>query len=221
MVLSFLIFTSCSPSQSPLVCSALPEEATDIAANPMAEFYLPESFGKASSICNYTGIPKCYPVISEIERDWYPKFWKAADEPSLFGISKAGSSSNTSSLRFTWLRTFQAPVIVRVETANGQTQLVAKELSGQGGYEPGTISREMQRELTPEEIGKLQKFKSKMAGLMATECESGLDGSQWIIERTDGQGYQFVNRWSPKQGAVSDLGHFLLRLTGWQFEEIY
>ena len=214
-------FGSCTPSATPLSCSALPKETTDISANPVAKAYFPESFGTPSSVCNYTGTPACYPVISEIERDWYPKFWKAADEPSLHAPSKANSSANARSLRFTWLRTFHAPVLVRVETANGKTQLIAKELSGQGGYEPGKIAREIQRELTPIEIGKLQKFASQTSGMAATECDSGLDGSQWIIESVDSQGYHFINRWSPESGPVKGLGEYLIELTGRQFDEVY
>ena len=43
------------------------------------------------------------------------------------------------SYRFLWLRTFHKPIAVRVWSADSRYYLVVKELSGQGGYEPGRI----------------------------------------------------------------------------------
>lgn len=47
------------------------------------------------------------------------------------------------------------------------------------------------------------------------------DGSQWIVEGIDRNGYHYVNRSSPEDGPVRAFGDFALLLTGWTFEERY
>ena len=176
----------------------------------------PPSFLNANSACG--GQDK---IVDEIEADWYPKHWRAAEEPSLYLASRA---SKARSLRFTWLRTFENPVIVRIDAvSSGRMRLTAKQLSGAGGYEPGQVARTIIRDLTPDEQAKLESLlaQTRVFKLPSRVCYSGLDGAQWIVEATGPAGYEYVNRWSPKRGPVYDLGLALLGLTGWQFERAY
>ena len=178
--------------------------------------YFPPSFLSANSACG--GQDK---IVDEIEADWYPKHWRAAEEPSLYLASRA---SKARSLRFTWLRTFENPVIVRIdELPSGKMRLTAKQLSGAGGYEPGEVARKIVRDLTAEEQAKLVATlaQTRVFELPSRVCDGGLDGTQWIVEATGPSGYQYVNRWSPERGPVYDLGLALLGLTGWQFERAY
>ena len=118
---------------------------------------------------------------------------------------------------------FHHPVIVRIERSGQEAQLVAKQLSGAGGYEPGIVEREATRPLSAIEIAKLDAILSatKVLEQRATDCNGGLDGSRWIVEGVDRNGYHFVNRWSPQEGPVREFGDFALALSGRTFEEPY
>src|SRR5207253_2179117 len=84
------------------------------------------SFGTSADFRREAG-----PVIPDFEADWYALHWRAAHERSLYEASTKPETRSTRTLRFTWLRTFHAPVIVRVdEVASGQIRLTAKELDG-------------------------------------------------------------------------------------------
>ena len=48
----------------------------------------------------------------------------------------------------------------------------------------------------------------------------GFDGSEWLFEMVDQDGYRLVKRWSPDDGAAYDLGQVLIELSGWS-EETY
>ena len=204
-------------------CVALPGHHVAIAPSKAGKQYFPKAFGKPAQVCNFKGYPECFATINKVENDWYPHHWDAADEPSLYERSLAPATAGKSAVRFTWLPTFHHPVIVRVERSGQDARLIAKQLSGEGGYEPGKVEREVTRQLSVAEIAKFDAILSstKVLEQRATECDSGLDGSQWIVEGIDRDGYHYVNRWSPKEGPVRELGDFALLLSGWTFEERY
>lgn len=198
-------------------CAMLPGEVIAIKPSKAGTNYFPKSFGKPAQVCEHKGYPECFATIDPVENDWYPRHWDAADEPSLSERTMTPISAETSTLRFTWLPTFDHPVIVRIERSGNNARLVAKKLSGQGGFEPGTIDRGVDRPLSSLELAKLDLIlsKTKVLELRATNCDGGTDGSQWIVEGIDRKGYIFVNRFSPDAGPVRAFGDFALDLTGW------
>ncbi len=203
-------------------CIALPGEKTKMTPAASGKQYFPASFGEPAQVCNFKGYPECFATISQIENEWYPEHWDAADEPSLYQRtpSKTGSKST---LRFSWFPSFDHPVIVRIERSGQSAELIAKQLSGQGGYGSGKVERKLQRSLSDTEIAKLDALltRTRVLDQRATACDLGVDGSQWIVEAADRTGYHFVNRWSPQSGPVYEFGDFALALTGWTFEERY
>lgn len=209
-------------TEQPLACKILPSDRTEIKPAPSGKLYFPASFGDSAVDCSHVGF-KCLPLINEIELDWYAKHWDAANEPSMFELSRTLAKSQRESIRFTWLRTFHAPVMVRIERTGDAAAIVAKQLSGQGGYDPGIVERTLSRSLTPDELARLNAMLKETAVFSETPklCNLGLDGSQWIVERASADGYKFVNRWSPESGSVRVFGDFALGLTGWKFEERY
>jgi hypothetical protein len=225
LVIAFLVI-GCGSSNDPLPaidrrCAVLPGDDVAIKPSGAGRNYFPNSFGKPAQVCNFKGYPECFATVSKVENDWYPRHWEAADEPSLNERSNSPAAAETSTLRFTWLPSFQHPVIVRIERTGNEARLVAKQLSGQGGYEPGTIEREVRRPLSAAEVAKLDVILSttKVLEQRPTECDSGLDGSQWIVEGVNRDGYLFVNRWSPEKGPVREFGEFALLLTGWTIDD--
>lgn len=163
------------------------------------------------------------PIVSAFENKWFSSHLLAAKEPSLFQASR-NSRASYDAIRFTWLRSFDPPVIVRIEGINSASaRLIAKQLSGAGGYDPGTISKHTERQLTREEIRRMRELlmRTRLTSLPAKDCALGTDGSEWLIEVADRSGYHFINRWSPERGEVREFGIAVLKLTGWQFKKVY
>jgi hypothetical protein len=175
--------------------------------------YFPSSFA-AKAACGL-------PTVSDFEAKWYGSAWRAAHEGPLYASSTPGPIAT---YRFTWLRSFHHPIIVRVdESPSGERMLTAKELSGEGGYAMGAVDRQLVRPLSPGEAAKLDGLlaRTRILDLAATDCDAGADGAVWIIEAQGQSGYRYVNRWSPKGGPVRDVGLLLLDLTGWRVNPVY
>jgi hypothetical protein len=162
-------------------------------------------------------------VLDDFQQEWFSSHLAAAGERPLIAL-KPGTPSDTLLMRFVWLPTFDNPVVVRVgASAGGERRLVAVRLSGAGGYEPGEIADRVDRRLSDEEWRRVDSLmaRTELLEQQPAECELGLDGSEWIVEAIDDDGYHFLKRWSPQDGPVQEFGTLLLELTGWKFEDIY
>lgn len=187
------------------------------ARDRQGEAYFPQALREATLRCGLFGPGARREVMSEQVASWYAGHLAAAGEAPLF-------RSNGRSLRFTWLRSFHAPVVIRLDTgADGAVTMTATELSGQGGYEPGTVARRIERRLTAAEAAAVMRTleDTRVLGQAPATCALGLDGAQWIVEFAGPGGYQFVERQSPDKGPVRELGLHLIGLTGWRYESIY
>ena len=151
-------------------------------------------------------------------RGWYSSQLTAMAEPSLSCGLRPGQE-----YRFTWLRTFHHPVVVRVSQNQGRVSLTAIELNGAGGYEPGKVLRRKEATLSNAQFRDLQ---AALAGasfwsIPTTEENSGLDGAEWIVEASDNGRYHVVVRWSPNDGPIHALGMQFLKIANWQFKDVY
>jgi hypothetical protein len=145
--------------------------------------------------------------------DYYSKYLKALREPSLWEVSK---SSEHEVYRFLWLRSFHAPVVVRLNVDAAAGILTTKISNGKGGYEPGKIVVNRVKRMSSRET---QWFLARIEeldywDLSSEEAEDantiGLDGAQWILEATKGGNYKIVHRWSPEKGPIRVLGLMML-----------
>ncbi|ALN56216.1 hypothetical protein GLE_0858 [Lysobacter enzymogenes] len=143
-------------------------------------------------------------------RRWYSRHLAAAAEPSL---SCGGSARG---YRFTWLRSFHHPVIVRV---SAQAGVEAVELDGAGGYEPGAVLRRSRAPLTAVQLQALRAAFDALDAAPATQDRNTLDGAEWILERRDASDHRVWVRTSPRDGALHVLGQDMLRLSGWTFPD--
>ncbi len=163
-------------------------------------------------------------VQSDFDDDWFSGELAAFHEPSLYR-RPAGSLR---SVRFTWLRSFHDPVVVRVDTMpDGGLRMAAKQRPGGAGFQLDEVvptAREVNRTLTGEET---RRFEAAIiaSGLLAASdsgCFTGTDGAQWIVEVSDPEaGYRYRNFQSPDTGLERDIGFMMLWLTGWHVEPIY
>lgn len=208
---------------APVLCTLLLTAGSmEVAQARGAVEYIAPSLRTAAYTCDDGG--HGFAAVDSSEADWFSSEWRAAEEPSLYEQSITPSGSIAKSYRFTWLRSFHAPVFVRVdEDAIGEMRLVAKRLSGRGGYKPGRIAATVSRALTMAEKDRLRQAltSANVAHLDPINCAIGTDGAQWIFEVRDGASYRFVNRWSPPSGPVRQLGELLVSFTGWKIEPVY
>ncbi len=161
-------------------------------------------------------------VVDDFLNDWFSRHWRAANEPSLYTQSE--KQGVLRSERFTWLRSFHAPVFVRIDwLPNDQIRMTAKELTGRGGYDPGEIARTEQRILSADEGERLEEARDRLRPFQrpAELCGGGLDGARWILESAEAGNYIYITRWSPEAGPVRAYSLMLLDLTGWRYEHVY
>ncbi len=154
--------------------------------------------------------------LSSFEVKWYSNALSAMNEPILF-IDK----TNNEVYRFTWLRSFHHPIAIRIAKQGDAYFICWKSLSGAGGYAPGKLIVNKQKN-----ISKViwNKFIEQIAGIdfwsMKTSVnETGLDGAQWILEGRSVGKYHVVDKWTPQ--ASSDYYKccdFLIGLTDLQFK---
>lgn len=197
--------------------------------------YFPASLSEQIPQCRHQGKVRSAAQLSVFEREWYSRFLYAAKEPSLAEMAGTGNASG-SVIRFTWLRSFHAPVVVRVMgLGTAAPRLVATALTGRGGYDPGVPGPVLDRPLRKEEAAMLE---AALAGSGLTVVSSvanrrpvlkecgiadplGTDGAEWVLEAVDAKGYRFDKAWSPRIGKVRDIGLAMLKLTGWSIDPVY
>jgi hypothetical protein len=183
--------------------------------------YFPTALTRTMYKCG--AFPKAIPLLSPPEAAWYSQALAAAGEPSLIPTLTPDKTA-VNVYRFTWLRSFDKPIVVRIQEGTGGTLLMtASRLSGRGGDELGKVESRMVRKLTASEA---RQFVFALNGtnrlkLKAVSCDSGYDGAQWIFEAVDKGAYRYVNRWSPKTGSVRALGTSMLKFTGWVSDADY
>jgi hypothetical protein len=204
--------------------SLLPLASCSVGARAQAAptIYFPPNVTEVVPDCRTREL-KRVPVDDFLKR-WFSKHLRAANEPSLADAARRRLARGEEWLRFTFLRSFHHPLIVRVEKrSDGSAWLFATELSGAGGYEPGSIKRRFSRPLKAAEMHRLVLLHTAVSFAEArlARCTGGLDGSEWIIEAASAGRYRYINRWSPREGAVRRIGLYLLGLTGWQIAPIY
>jgi uncharacterized membrane protein len=164
------------------------------------------------------------PGIEPFQAEWYATHLRAAQEKPLYRVSLDAASGVVRTYRFTWLRSFHNPVVVRIEElGDGAMRLTAKRLSGYGGYGPGRIEARVVRTLTHAEVAKLQRTlsTSRPLELPVRDCGPGPDGSNWIVEANEAGRYRYIYRWTPEHGPIRDLGLLFLNFTGWSFKDVY
>lgn len=143
---------------------------------------------------------------------WYSRMLSVMKEPILVDCE-----DDIEAYRFTWLRTFHKPIMVRIQKAKDNITLSAKMLSGAGGYDPGQIIFDTTFTITVRDWNKFQSMLKKINfWQLPVETDfRGLDGAEWILEGSTKDDYHFTIRWTP--GEASDYGKCcsqLLSLSG-------
>ena len=136
--------------------------------------------------------------ISSFEAEWYTKALDRMDEPSLF---QNAPSETSLTMRFTLLPTWGNPIAIRIHEEGKGAKLIAKRLSGQGGYDPGKLVYDEEKVLSPDEWNKIRAEYQRLNffDLPTADPKRGHDGEEWILEGIVGSRYHLVVRWSPNE----------------------
>lgn len=157
--------------------------------------------------------------LDAFDRDWYSKYLRAMHEPSL------ACETRQPVYRFLWLRSFEDPIVVRIEKRGDGMFLAAVRLgiARDGGF--GEEVARIERALSRREIDAIDRTLADARIWDAPDIQrlTGLDGAQWIVEARDGKRYRLHKAWSPARGRVHDLGMAFIAATGWSIpaNEIY
>ena len=128
--------------------------------------------------------------------------------------------------RITIIPTFYNPIKVRVEKHKAHYFLVAKRLSGQGGYNAGKLKTTKTRRLKPVEwehlldlIRKADFWEMAYLDKEPEPNEKGevticLDGSEWVLEGVKNGAFHAVNRYCPDVKGFVAVGLYLVKLSG-------
>ena len=150
---------------------------------------------------------------------WYTTFLVGLQEPSLIV-----PSVKSETIRFTWLRSFHSPVVVRVVFGpDGSSEIILKVSSGAGGYEAGDLIRNDKRSLSNDETAAVRNSLSFLNACKDPPERAMFDGAQWIFERKTRNGYCVIDEQSPKVGELRQAGLLLLKLADYHpgDDEIY
>ena len=147
--------------------------------------------------------------------NWYSKHLKTMKEPVL------RDSLPVKVFRFLWLRTFDNPIVIRLENDKGQTTLFWKVCDGKGGYDPGKMIINEKKKLTKEEWKIIYEEINSINfwNLIPNQRMMGFDGAQWILEGNEFGKYHVVDRWNGME--IRKVCLDLLKLTDLEIEEIY
>lgn len=150
----------------------------------------------------------------------YSKYLSALQEPVL----GKPVPEKTQVYRFLWLRTFHAPLCIRINIGSGSSAtLTIKVTNGQGGYFPGEIIKNRTISLTEAQKNKFLNTLSKNKFWSLTnEKHHGLDGAMWLIEGIKESNYHLVHIWSPKKNnPIREICMLMLQLSEHDETEIY
>ena len=115
-------------------------------------------------------------------------------EPKLPALAK---EMNAEAYRILILPTWGNPICVRVQKHGEVYGLSARRLSGQGGYDPGTLVETKDLELGAEDSKALDVFIRNLSffEMPTDDAVYGKDGDEWILEGVSNSKYHVVQRW--------------------------
>lgn len=175
-----------------------------------------------------------FPEAPDFQEHWYGGQLQALHEKPL--CCETGDHGRV--IRFVWLRSFHHPVVIRLtERKPGSWRLVTKIGGGAAGYAPRGTLAEYERAVSSSEVAAVisqvdptaQFWRMPSAEPPSRTClpdkeclvEVHLDGAQWIIEVRDEARYHYVDRFSPEDGPIRELGARLMALSHQHFGPIY
>ena len=155
---------------------------------------------------------------NEFKVKWYSQHLVSMDEPSLWIITE---NSDKEIYRLLWLRTFDSPVVIRLEIDRNSVKLFVKRTNGLGGYNAGSLINDLKYEISRDSLNDFYDLlrNSKYWKLPTNKLVLGTDGAQWIIEGIKNGKYHLVDRYGGDE--IRKLGLFLISISKLDYGNIY
>ncbi|HUM98051.1 MAG TPA: hypothetical protein PK275_09350 [Chitinophagaceae bacterium] len=198
-----LIFSaaSCETRKDKPISSNSKSDTLPLPANNTT-FYFETKLDRQDTINN---------TVDSFLNSWFSKILFSLQEPVLKDYK-----GDKEVYRFTWLRTFNHPVVVRLEKQGKIVKAFSKVSDGAGGYEPEGIIFDTTFSLTQKQINTIN-FKLGIEKFLDRQTELrtvGEYGSKWIIEVYKEQKYHVVIRWTPEKGTFfRAIGEYLFSIS--------
>lgn len=200
ILLTFLIF-SCSFDTSDKQAHAIRQDTLPLPTDS-STFYFPMDSTESELSEERSWV--------SLVNNWYSHMLFALHEPVLYKYT-----GESEIYRFTWLRSFDNPVAIRVQKQGGNFTLLAKVTSGAGGYEPGQMKMDTSFKISQKQWEEFTTLltRARFWNLPTTVNEGGKDGARWILEGVSNKKYHWVDRWSPTSGEYKEACEYLLSLS--------
>ena len=150
---------------------------------------------------------------------WYSKHLYALNEPLLYN-----KLTTKETYRFTWLRTFHNPVVIRIEKSNNNYMLYWKVCNGAGGYSPGKLKKNKQKKISLDDWNGFNNLLDSIDywNIKKTGALIFCDGARWILEGSTRDKYYVIDIQSPNEAnAYYKVCDYLIQLTGLKIKEKY
>jgi hypothetical protein len=174
-----------------------------------ADFFPPRTFSRDTE-------------YDAVKRQTYSKHLLGMQASSLFA---ATTNTGLHCYRFTCLRSFHEPFLIEVSIGeDGKGNVVAKMTGVKGGDAPGQFVYNKTNAIDAAAVTNILKVlqENRFWSQSSMSPESGLDGSEWIVEGVLKGRYHVINRWSPLKGSpIWDIGRFLLKQSSMTVTELY
>ena len=105
------------------------------------------------------------------------------------------------------------------EKPDGRLRMIARRLSGKGGYDPGKLQDQVDRVLTPNEQSRFRKALTSLDDVLvdsADDCVVVMDGDQLILERTQAGQYVVGQRSWDKGQPMAGMSALLSGFADWR-----
>ncbi len=151
---------------------------------------------------------------------WYSNYLSEFKEPYLYNYR-----GNDEIYRFTWLRSFHNPVVIRFQKQGNDHDLTTKEMTDYDGYIPNKTIVNSVRCLGNAEWGEWELKINRLNFWQQPTHDPEprpMDGAEWILEANIKGKYHFTTRTMPDNN-YQETCKYLLRLSGLKIpkEQIY
>lgn len=151
-------------------------------------------------------------TVNSIYLEWFSEQLFALKEPLLFN-----KETDKEVYRFTWLRTFDNPISLRIEKSKEGIRVYSKVGRGLGGYSPKKIKRSKVKKVTIDEWEEFTKLIQVMNFWNSINHGSipASDGAVWILEGSTSDKYTVISKRFVSEGSpMYEVAMFLLHLSG-------
>lgn len=115
------------------------------------------------------------------------------------------------------LPSFRFPSVVRVAQRNGNWEIIGRLFRMDGwSFTPVAPLWERTRRLSDVEATRLEHLLRALSfwTMPVTVERQGLDGTTWVLEGAQDGRYHVIDRWSPEEPPLVDLGEYLTAISG-------